>query len=360
MPFTSRKSIKAGPFRFNLSKSGVGVSVGLGGLRIGSGPRGNYISLNGARFQYKELTTPELKPPKTPEPKTFAEHTLPTPSSTHGELEEIDSGSVLNMVDTTASDLLQSMNSTYTKPFVWPAAAAAFIFATFLSYVLGTPPPAVWTIATVGGVGTLAVYLWDEQRRLIVLFYDLDDSTTQRFESLVNSFDELSEAKCKWHIASKGDVYDRKYHAGAGSIVDRKTVAFSGTPPASIRTNITVPTIPVGRQFLCFFPDRLFVFDRKKVGAVSYSDLSIDVDDVTFVEDEAPPRDSEQVGRTWQYVNKNGSPDKRFKNNAELPIMAYQAIQFASLTGLNERIQVSLVGPAHKFSKQARNMADHA
>ena len=38
-----RKSLKLGPLRFNLSKSGVGTSVGVKGLRFGSGPKGQYI-----------------------------------------------------------------------------------------------------------------------------------------------------------------------------------------------------------------------------------------------------------------------------------------------------------------------------
>ncbi len=38
-----RKS--AGPFRFNLSKSGVDISVGVKGLRLGTGPRGNYVHM---------------------------------------------------------------------------------------------------------------------------------------------------------------------------------------------------------------------------------------------------------------------------------------------------------------------------
>ncbi|WP_442921050.1 DUF4236 domain-containing protein [Mesorhizobium sp. Cs1321R2N1] len=43
MGFYVRKSISAGPFRFNFSSGGVGVSVGVKGLRIGTGPRGHYI-----------------------------------------------------------------------------------------------------------------------------------------------------------------------------------------------------------------------------------------------------------------------------------------------------------------------------
>jgi len=38
-----RKSLKMGPVRFNLSKSGIGTSIGIKGLRIGTGPRGRYL-----------------------------------------------------------------------------------------------------------------------------------------------------------------------------------------------------------------------------------------------------------------------------------------------------------------------------
>jgi len=38
-----RKSLKLGPLRFNLSKSGIGTSIGVKGLRVGTGPRGSYV-----------------------------------------------------------------------------------------------------------------------------------------------------------------------------------------------------------------------------------------------------------------------------------------------------------------------------
>jgi tellurite resistance protein len=44
MGFFLRKSFSAGPVRFNLSKSGLGVSTGVKGLRIGAGPRGPYVA----------------------------------------------------------------------------------------------------------------------------------------------------------------------------------------------------------------------------------------------------------------------------------------------------------------------------
>jgi hypothetical protein len=48
-----RKSVRAGPFRFNLSKSGVGVSAGFPGFRVGTGPRGNYVRAGKGGIYYR-------------------------------------------------------------------------------------------------------------------------------------------------------------------------------------------------------------------------------------------------------------------------------------------------------------------
>lgn len=43
MGFYIRKSFRAGPIRFNLSKGGLGMSAGVKGARVGAGPRGSYV-----------------------------------------------------------------------------------------------------------------------------------------------------------------------------------------------------------------------------------------------------------------------------------------------------------------------------
>ena len=52
MPFYVRKAFKFGPFRFNLSKSGVGTSVGVKGLRVGEKPDGQSVSSRRERWLY--------------------------------------------------------------------------------------------------------------------------------------------------------------------------------------------------------------------------------------------------------------------------------------------------------------------
>lgn len=39
-----RKSVKIGPMRVNFSRRGIGVSAGVKGFRIGTGPRGSYVA----------------------------------------------------------------------------------------------------------------------------------------------------------------------------------------------------------------------------------------------------------------------------------------------------------------------------
>lgn len=53
MPFYIRDSISLGPFRINLSKSGLGISAGVKGFRVGTGPKGHYIhaGMNGVYYR---------------------------------------------------------------------------------------------------------------------------------------------------------------------------------------------------------------------------------------------------------------------------------------------------------------------
>src|SRR5690349_13410924 len=54
MGFFFRKSIKFGPIRLNLSKSGIGVSGGITGARISTGPRGTYVNLGRKGVYYRK------------------------------------------------------------------------------------------------------------------------------------------------------------------------------------------------------------------------------------------------------------------------------------------------------------------
>src|SRR6202035_2913509 len=64
MGFYIRKAFNFGPFRLNLSKKGIGTSVGVKGLRISSGPRGTELHAGRYGLYYREKLADA---PATPE-----------------------------------------------------------------------------------------------------------------------------------------------------------------------------------------------------------------------------------------------------------------------------------------------------
>ncbi|MCR5607707.1 MAG: hypothetical protein K6G26_01425 [Lachnospiraceae bacterium] len=98
-------------------------------------------------------------------------------------------------------------------------------------------------------------------------------------------------------------------------------------------------------------PDRLVVRGRKGWGVVEYSELHILFGEQPFVEYGVVPKDTKVIGKTWQYVNKDGGPDKRYNNNRQLPKCVYGHISFKSDTGLDIIINVSDIDKAMQFKK---------
>jgi hypothetical protein len=54
MSWYLKKAFRFGPIRFNLSKSGIGVSGGVKGFRVGTGPRGPYVHAGRGGIYYRK------------------------------------------------------------------------------------------------------------------------------------------------------------------------------------------------------------------------------------------------------------------------------------------------------------------
>jgi len=352
MGFYLRKSVRVGPLRFNLSKSGIGVSAGVKGFRVGSGPRGNYVHMGRGGLYYR-ATIPSVSRPQAASLHNSAKYTPPQPQSiTHNPLQEIESGDVFQMRDSSSTELLQELNSKRKTSVLWPYPLALGVIALIVS---AGNNASGWLSVLIVLIGifffTVYFYYRDQLRKTTVLFYELEPTVEQSYQALHDTFDEISRCGAVWHISAEGDVMDRKYHAGASTLVQRKAISPGKGQPPYVKTNLSIPTLTVGKQTLYFFPDRLLVFTSNGVGAVSYDSLNMSISSTRFVEEGRVPNDSKIVDRTWKYVNKKGGPDRRFKDNRELPIVMYEQMLLGSSSGLNELIQLSKEGIGFGFSQ---------
>jgi len=178
MGFYIRKSVRVGPLRFNLSKSGIGVSTGIRGFRVGSGPRGNYIHMGRGGFYYRQtLSSP------TPRSEDFVPPAVEQPKPrvlTHGPMNEIGSGCVTEMVDTTSASLLAEIERKSKQITWWPFMLAAslilgiLLIATNVSLWLAIPFIASFLIAT------LFLHQFDQLQKSVVLMYELDGPQGER------------------------------------------------------------------------------------------------------------------------------------------------------------------------------------
>ena len=71
-----RKAFTFGPFRLNLSKSGLGLSFGITGLRVGIGPTGPYLHAGRGGLYFRK----SLKDTDTKVNETITEEAEVTPA----------------------------------------------------------------------------------------------------------------------------------------------------------------------------------------------------------------------------------------------------------------------------------------
>ncbi|MFN4311808.1 MAG: DUF4236 domain-containing protein [Ferrovibrio sp.] len=362
MPFYIKKSLRVGPMRFNLSNSGVGASIGVSGLRIGTGPRGHYIHAGRGGLYYRASLSKGKKTRVESAAKGNLSKnppvpvTIPSHDSTLGEFVEITSGNVENMTDESSESLLKDINDCYRRVslFKWAAASAAVLV---IWLWLSQKSDHLLSIALVCAAALVILYYVDKSRKTCVLFYDLEDATLDEFKNVCEAFEQLGRSNSIARVDEAAVVHDRKYHAGAGKVVKLNQIKLTYISPPCVTTNIPVPYMDAGKERLFFLPDRLLVYSGEAVGAVSYSDLKMKIESQQFIIDGSVPSDAKIVSRTWRYVNKKGGPDRRFKGNRELPVGLYEYLLLTSATGLREMFQFSKLGNAESFSRKVAALA---
>ncbi len=339
MGLTFAKSVKFGAVRFNFSGSGIGMSVGIPGLRIGTGPRGAYIGGGMGGFRYRKSLG---RTSATPSPQgRFA---LPSEGGAASSPNiiatvEHDSKNVLELTDSSSDAILQSMNEQRAKNSFWPPTAILLALLFFLIRGVGSAWPAfvLWLIFF-AFAGFVAWVAWrDKLRKLTVLFFEPDEAASATYETVVDSFRTATNVAKLQAIGQTATYGDTKYTAGASRGYKLVKGSFELGQAPGVIANIDVPILKTDKTTLAFYPDRVLAFQDKAVGAIDYRDFDVESSPSKFVEEGPQPSDATVVDETWKYVNKKGGPDKRFKDNKRYPICLYNELHLTTQNGLDIR-----------------------
>jgi hypothetical protein len=145
----------------------------------------------------------------------------------------------------------------------------------------------------------------------------------------------IKSSKKLWRQLTTSEVIDRKYSSGASEFVKLVPCNISKNAPFPFKTKSKITVFKSAKEIIIFLPEKLVIIKGKKIGIVDYLDIFIDVKKIEFIEKKKVPKDSKIIGTTWKYRNKNGTKDRRFKDNIEYPICLYGKLELNSDFGLD-------------------------
>lgn len=332
-----RKSINlGGGFRVNLSKSGIGYSWGTKGYRVTKTTRGSIrrtVSIPGTGISYSSETSArrrmksDCSSPAIPTSSSPSVHPIDV-----YDIERINSSSVENMRPAEYDDLFRTVRWTI-------ALNTACLIATLLLVFIN---PFVAILPCM-------ISVWIKCRG-IHLDYEYDDYAREKWEKESLAWKDLGNCQKLWYVTAKAKTEGRT-NAGATSGAAIAPLQVGRKLPWFLKTDLNPVILKISKQSIVFMPDRILVLEGMKLGAISYDDVEFKFGIQPFAGDIGAPKETEIMEYRWMKVNKNGTPDKRFKNNRQIPVYKLGSLHLTSASGLNLILLTSKTGPIEELEK---------
>ncbi len=199
----------------------------------------------------------------------------------------------------------------------------------------------------------IATLRGNQEATPISVDFDMDTEIGPPHRRMHEAFDRIVACQRKWVVQTSQRIDRVRARSLADTVVTRKpaTMGRSGDP---LVTTTDVPlslAIQGGRSKAYFYPGFLLVSacDGNGFAIVDLADLEIQSTHSRFTETETVPSDAIAVGSTWAKANKDGSRDKRFSDNRQLPILRYGQLQLSTAGELQEAFVFSRSEPCDEF-----------
>ena len=356
--------------RLTLSPSGISTSVGVGPFRITAGPSGQHFT---ATIPGTGLSLRQQLPgnhnrgsaPPSPLPQ-FLPSGTPTPPLA-ARVEQIESaGSAVLTTPGIAEfrkllDRARTEHAETVRELASSQTAERTATEAYLSWKNG------WLLRRIRKArfveleataeeATAKRAELEEQETLARLGtqIDLPDSLKSTFSRFSDAFVQLSRSSRIWDTVSHRAINQFAERTLAARAIERKLVRFRLGGCAVIQSEWQVPHLEnANGGDLFLFPLFVVYFvGEQSFALLEYKDVEFTCVRMRFHEEEAVPADSQVVGRTWAKTNKDGTPDRHFKENYEIPIAEYCKLVLQSTTGLNEEYMISSTPTCEAFAKE--------
>ncbi len=166
--------------------------------------------------------------------------------------------------------------------------------------------------------------------------YRLTERQKDLYNQAVSDIRKVKKSRRVYWIKSQSKVRETRYTSGASNALEAVYCRVLFTPPFPFETNINILSVQLKNDSVSFFPDRIVIIQDGCISTASYESLKCEYEARDYVENEDDaPSDTQILYMTWRYVNNDGSRDRRFKNNCQLPVCAYGKLTITAGKALN-------------------------
>lgn len=305
-----RKSINLGKgFRINMSKTGPGFSWGGKGFRITKTAKGNirgtaYIPGTGLSYQ-KEFKNPLAGGNKLgkKEAKKKVDDSSYSDAQSYGlDFKKLES--------TGLEDILQASESK--KPYMYIGIGLAL-----LGIALFFVNPLFLALSVLG----LILCFYKKGGEDVSIDYDFEGDSKEEYDLTNKLLAGILESDEVFLVNELAEENERNI------IVDRSNLTIGKNLPKGFETNVEVINLKSDDFSIYFLPDALMLEKNGKVKAIDYKDLKIDLRAEDFMEEGKVAKDATLIEKTYKHANKDGGPDKRYKDNPEVNIVEYGILE---------------------------------
>lgn len=183
--------------------------------------------------------------------------------------------------------------------------------------------------------------------------FDMDTAVAEPHRRMLAAFDELCRSQRSWVLQTAQRIDRVRARSAAEIVVAPQKASLGRRADAAVDTN-DLPlalTIQGGKATAYFYPGFVLIVSvaSSDFAVIDLKELMVSYGASRFTETGPVPSDAAMVGKVWAKSNKNGTRDKRFKHNRELPVMLYGEIGLSAPGGMSEVFMFSRNDACHEF-----------
>lgn len=362
MSWRFRKSFKVIPgVKLNLTPHGLSATLGAAPLSVNIGPRGVYsnVSVPGTGLWNRT----RLDTPGAPVPETLRK---PMRDLAASEVHEIRSASTERLNSANLEQLRKVVEDTYeervelTREIAKADNEARDAASRFERWERGFLFKRLFktSFQKRQEANDTAQAHWDElneqlRQTTIAAEMNLEPEQAELYFRMRDEFAAASESQRIWDTLTRRSVNRVAERSAANEEITRAPVKFSLDTCDLIQWDQKVPHLEnrTGGDLYIYPGFVLYRASKQAFALIESKEIVLIHREVQFIEAEQVPSDARLSGRVWAKANKDGTPDRRFRDNYQIPLVVYASWRFTSPSGLEEEFQLSNPNFAGRFGK---------